>query len=213
MPVHLILKAEEPVAFALDKPIMLIGRSDDCDIILRKTMKLSRRHCCIAQVNGKLVIRDLGSMNGIKVNGSRVLEAELKEGDELTLGDLQFTFTHSQKLTAGVKGAKNSGAQKVVEQPKAEKKPAKAVPPPLDLSMDFPQIVHDDNDPEPLVDRETPLTSKLPLVKPTGSKRPASKSSGETPASHRSKLQGSGGGSQAELLDSGDLDVGGLEQD
>jgi pSer/pThr/pTyr-binding forkhead associated (FHA) protein len=37
-------------------------------------------------------VADLGSTNGIKVNGSRVAEAELHEGDEVTLGLVRLRF-------------------------------------------------------------------------------------------------------------------------
>jgi predicted component of type VI protein secretion system len=69
----------------LDKPILLIGRDPECDIQI-DSRKISRRHCCIAQVNDYLVVRDLGSTNGIRINGLRVQEGNLKANDELTIG-------------------------------------------------------------------------------------------------------------------------------
>jgi pSer/pThr/pTyr-binding forkhead associated (FHA) protein len=76
----------------LDKPIMLIGRSQDCDIALQVSSKISRRHCCIVQCGERYVLRDLGSMNGVRVNGQRVIEMELKAGDEIAVADAEFTF-------------------------------------------------------------------------------------------------------------------------
>jgi predicted component of type VI protein secretion system len=73
----------------LDKPIMLLGRHQECDIQL-VSRKVSRRHCCIAQVGSQLVVRDLGSTNGIRINGVRVLEGTLKPGDELTIGNYRY---------------------------------------------------------------------------------------------------------------------------
>ena len=69
----------------LDKPILLLGRHPECDIQI-DSRKISRRHCCIAQVNDYLVVRDLGSTNGIRINGMRVQEGNLKANDELTIG-------------------------------------------------------------------------------------------------------------------------------
>jgi pSer/pThr/pTyr-binding forkhead associated (FHA) protein len=69
----------------LDKPILLIGRDPECDIQI-DSRKISRRHCCIAQVNDYLVVRDLGSTNGIRINDMRVQEGTLKAGDELMIG-------------------------------------------------------------------------------------------------------------------------------
>lgn len=73
----------------LIKPIVLIGRHQECDYQV-PSRKISRRHCCIAQVSTYLVVRDLGSTNGIRINGVRVQEGQLHPGDELTLGDLRY---------------------------------------------------------------------------------------------------------------------------
>lgn len=76
----------------LDKPIILIGRNQDCDIALQNSSKVSRRHCCIVQCGERYLVRDLGSMNGVRVNSTRVIEAELKAGDEVAVADVDFTF-------------------------------------------------------------------------------------------------------------------------
>src|SRR3954454_20411457 len=73
----------------VDKSILLIGRHPECDIQI-DSRKISRRHCCIAQVSSYLVVRDLGSTNGIRINGVRVLEGRLREGDEVTIGNSRF---------------------------------------------------------------------------------------------------------------------------
>lgn len=68
---------------------MLIGRHEECDIQL-KSRKVSRRHCCIAEVNDTLVVRDLGSTNGVRINGKKLTEGRLKTGDELTIGNFKY---------------------------------------------------------------------------------------------------------------------------
>src|SRR5579862_4663558 len=73
----------------LDKPIVLIGRHQECDIQI-PSRKISRRHCCIAQVADHLVIRDLGSTNGIRVNGLKILEGQLKPNDEVMIGNMRY---------------------------------------------------------------------------------------------------------------------------
>jgi hypothetical protein len=73
----------------IDKPIMLFGRDAECDIRF-DSRKISRRHCCLAHVGDQLIIRDLGSTNGIRVNGVRVLEGYLRAGDELTVGSHRY---------------------------------------------------------------------------------------------------------------------------
>lgn len=75
----------------LDKAIIFFGRHPDCDVRLVGSPKVSRRHCCIAQVNDRWVVRDLGSMNGVAVNGARVeQETDLVPGDILMIGDVTF---------------------------------------------------------------------------------------------------------------------------
>jgi pSer/pThr/pTyr-binding forkhead associated (FHA) protein len=88
MPAQLLPLNEGP-SILLDKPILLIGRHPECDIQI-DSRKVSRRHCCIAQVGDCLVVRDLGSTNGIRINGVRVLEGRVRAGDELTIGNSRF---------------------------------------------------------------------------------------------------------------------------
>ena len=73
----------------VDKPILLVGRHPECDIQLEST-KVSRQHCCLAYASAYLVVRDLDSTNGIRVNGQRVAESKLSHGDELTIGNFNF---------------------------------------------------------------------------------------------------------------------------
>lgn len=88
MPAQLMALTEGP-NILLDKPIMLFGRNPECDILI-DSRKISRRHCCIAQVHDYLVVRDLGSTNGIRINGTRTHEGRLKAGDELTIGNHRY---------------------------------------------------------------------------------------------------------------------------
>jgi predicted component of type VI protein secretion system len=88
MPAQLLALDIGP-SILLDKPILLLGRHPECDIHI-DSRKISRRHCCIAQVSDYLIIRDLGSTNGIRINGLRVVEGRLTCGDELTIGNNRY---------------------------------------------------------------------------------------------------------------------------
>lgn len=88
MPAHLLSLTDGP-SILIDKPILLFGRHQECDVQLN-SRKISRRHCCLAQVNDYLVIRDLGSTNGVRINGERVVEGKLIIGDELTIGNFRY---------------------------------------------------------------------------------------------------------------------------
>jgi predicted component of type VI protein secretion system len=88
MPAQLVALTDGQ-SILLDKPILLLGRHPECDIQI-DSRKVSRRHCCIAQVHDYLVVRDLGSTNGIRINGVRVVEGRIKPGDELTIGSHRY---------------------------------------------------------------------------------------------------------------------------
>jgi len=69
----------------------VIGRSRDCDLTLDDP-NISRRHAEVRQEAGGFVLADLGSTNGVKVNGRRTREAALQPGDEITIGTSRLTF-------------------------------------------------------------------------------------------------------------------------
>ena len=81
-------------AVKLDRPILLVGRHPECDVIPRGSAKVSRRHCCVAEASGRVRVRDLGSMNGTFVNGRPVKrEAPLTVGDVLRVGDAEYRLS------------------------------------------------------------------------------------------------------------------------
>lgn len=88
MPPQLAALTEGP-DIVVDKPILLIGRHEECDIQI-PSRKISRRHCCLAQIDDQLFIKDLFSTNGIRINGIRVPEGTLQPGDELTIGNFKY---------------------------------------------------------------------------------------------------------------------------
>jgi predicted component of type VI protein secretion system len=100
MPAQLIALTDGP-NILLDKPILLLGRHPECDIQLN-SRKVSRRHCCIAQVRDYLVVRDLGSTNGIRINGEKVDEGKLHAGDELTIGNFRYQICLDAPLSPPV---------------------------------------------------------------------------------------------------------------
>lgn len=64
---------------------ILIGRMDGLDLVLPEDL-VSRRHACIEVDEEGAVLRDLGSTNGTFVNGKRIREVMLSEGDRILLG-------------------------------------------------------------------------------------------------------------------------------
>jgi hypothetical protein len=69
----------------------VIGRSRECDLVIDDP-NVSRQHAELRQQDGGWTIRDLGSTNGIKLNGRRSEGGSLSPGDEITLGLFRLKF-------------------------------------------------------------------------------------------------------------------------
>jgi serine/threonine protein kinase len=70
-------------------PTTVIGRASDCDIVLRVS-EVSKRHCQILLKPNQVIVEDLGSVNGICVNGQPVKSVELHDGDQLSVAGHVF---------------------------------------------------------------------------------------------------------------------------
>ena len=91
VPVLQPLKNHKPIP--IDRAVILVGPGEDCDVLITGSKKISRKHCCLVQSDQCFLIRDLGSTNGVWVNGKRVdQEAEITEGDRVAIADVQFRF-------------------------------------------------------------------------------------------------------------------------
>ena len=68
----------------LDRVLTVVGRHHCCDARIDSS-RVSRRHCCLALDSEGVLVRELGSTNGTRVNGIRVEDGLLRPGDELTI--------------------------------------------------------------------------------------------------------------------------------
>ncbi|HEV3165186.1 MAG TPA: FHA domain-containing protein [Isosphaeraceae bacterium] len=123
------LKAGAGPTITLQRPVILIGRHPECDVRI-DLAQISRRHCCVALAYDRLLIRDLGSRNGVRVNGRLVDEMQLKPGDEVAIGHLLFRLEDN---TPGARAAVSA-------------KPVIQAPNPTDIP-DLPMAA-DDDDPD-----------------------------------------------------------------
>src|SRR3954447_24102694 len=71
------------------KDLVLVGRKDDCDVRLDHK-SISKMHCVLVKTDGLLLVRDLGSTNGTRVNGVRVRRAALLPDDQLSVANHKF---------------------------------------------------------------------------------------------------------------------------
>jgi serine/threonine protein kinase len=67
----------------------VVGRSAQCDLCVPDP-GVSRRHCRIRWEGDRVVVEDLGSSRGTRVNGRRVRRAVLRDGDELAVGGQKY---------------------------------------------------------------------------------------------------------------------------
>lgn len=77
----------------------VIGRGGNATIRIEDRW-LSRQHCEIDQVDGRLVVRDLGSKHGTYVNGYPVTETALNPGDKLHIGLYKFQAEYEPSVVA-----------------------------------------------------------------------------------------------------------------
>ena len=108
-----LIKADgERRDFPLEKPRVIIGRKNSCDMRVPLS-SVSREHCAISVVEDELRLQDLGSSNGTYCNGSRVQEVKLSAGDRISVGPVQFTVVidgEPTDVTAGRPAGGPSGA-------------------------------------------------------------------------------------------------------
>ena len=76
-----------------DEPVT-IGRLPECEVPLSDS-NVSRRHAEVRRHGNSIVLVDLGSTNGTRVNGAGVKEQRLADGDEITIGTSKIRFEAS----------------------------------------------------------------------------------------------------------------------
>ena len=91
------LQGSEPdlgaLSFHLSAPVTrTLGRAHDADFIVDAPL-VSRLHCRIEAGREVLRVIDLASTNGTFVNGERIEQSELREGDRLRVGRVDFTVS------------------------------------------------------------------------------------------------------------------------
>jgi uncharacterized RDD family membrane protein YckC len=139
----------QSTTFALGADEVTIGRAETCNMVLDDKV-VSRRHALVRAVEGGYLLVDNGSANGTLVNGLKVTEHRLKDGDEIRLGSSTLRFvdppdpeaTHLVNAaqlveqasavapTAAHRVQKPAPAPPVAAGPPAAAPPAPASPPP-----------------------------------------------------------------------------------
>ena len=82
--------------YLLDTDLSTVGRHPESDIFL-DDITVSRRHVEFRRQDGAFRVHDVGSLNGTYVNGDRVDDAELQNGDEVRIGKFRLIFFASDE--------------------------------------------------------------------------------------------------------------------
>lgn len=81
---------EHILEFRVEKEIV-IGRSDEADVIINFDNSISKKHCTITYSDGKIMVNDLQSANKTYINNIEITQmSELRSGDVLRLGRTSF---------------------------------------------------------------------------------------------------------------------------
>jgi len=85
------IPGKEPERVELDRLPFTLGRNESCDYQILSS-RVSREHCEIVREGGAMRIRDLKSTNGTYVNGQKIDEHRLADGDLVVIADVHFSF-------------------------------------------------------------------------------------------------------------------------
>jgi len=84
-----LLPVNEGPIIELVKDMTVVGRNDDCDVRLDHK-SVSSIHCVLVKTDGLILVRDLGSTNGTRVNGQRVRRAALLPNDQVSIATFRY---------------------------------------------------------------------------------------------------------------------------
>jgi pSer/pThr/pTyr-binding forkhead associated (FHA) protein len=156
MPVRLVALDEGP-DIVLDRAMVVVGRHPSCDTRL-DSLRVSRQHCCMSQDKGEVTVRDLGSTNGIRINGQRVERGRLRPGDELSIAHIRFRLENGQ-----------GHEQTIVESDGLQGSPGQAKDGPAKLAASSPLEISPPEDPSPFeVGAENAFAAAVRKLLPNG---------------------------------------------
>jgi predicted component of type VI protein secretion system len=151
MPARLVpLDGSPPIE--LVKDLTLIGRTEDCDLRIDHK-SISKIHCVLAVTDGLVLVRDLGSTNGTRVNGQRIRRGILLPNDHFAVANFRYRL-------------------KIGPEPEGHTEPVVVAPHPVDA----PDEVNDTPPPSPNLSKNDPgpaiRRNTLPDVYPDAPKKP-----------------------------------------
>ena len=95
---------------------LVVGRDPACDISVDDVL-LSRRHAEFVAAASAVTVRDLGSRNGVFVNGTRRAEQALKLGDVVQIGPLRVRYLRDRPVTPGAPSPADADGTRMIPGP------------------------------------------------------------------------------------------------
>lgn len=80
---------------------LVVGREPECQICI-DNLGISRKHCAFSAKGEAFVVRDMGSANGTYVNGRKITEHYLNDGDEIIIGKYTLRFANTEQQSKAV---------------------------------------------------------------------------------------------------------------
>jgi pSer/pThr/pTyr-binding forkhead associated (FHA) protein len=103
------LNGDPPIT--LTKAVTVIGRQADvCDVVI-DVRSISKVHCVLARTDGLVFVRDIGSTNGTRVNGQKIVRGALLPGDEIAFASLRYGVHLGPSAQAEVEPGPNDRTQ------------------------------------------------------------------------------------------------------
>lgn len=124
---------------AMPTGTFLIGRGAECHLALDDVL-VSRRHAAIRlAADGSATVEDLGSRNGVLLNGVRIEKAEpLNDGDLIRIGSQDICFYHTDDSDAGPASRPRTTARQTMQYPVVDEKGQPIPPPAAKAQADVP---------------------------------------------------------------------------
>jgi pSer/pThr/pTyr-binding forkhead associated (FHA) protein len=153
VPARLVALDEGP-DIVLDRAMVVVGRHPQCDARL-DSLRISRHHCCMYQDQNDVVVRDLGSTNGIRINGQRVEAGRLRPGDELSIAHIRYRLDNGQTQ------------DKTLADPRLDE-PVRDAPGPSPLPLNAEAHLGPGSDSPPKHEEDNPLAAAVRELLPAG---------------------------------------------
>jgi pSer/pThr/pTyr-binding forkhead associated (FHA) protein len=127
-------KTAQPYRFQLDNEVVTIGRGEDNDIPI-DSGSVSTRHAEMRRVHGGYELHDIGSTNGIALDGYTHPMIALTNGASVTIGDAIFDFTLTEGESAVLSGERNPAPAYVLPPPNPIGNPGYPMPSPPQIYL------------------------------------------------------------------------------